>query len=314
MTQFIFGNSLKDKLNRWPVVRNTIWKIEAIVLTVLLRILSWLPVAKASSIGAYLGRALGTRIAKHQMVITNLSLAFPEKSVPEIEQLAGDVWANGGAVVAEFANIKKICRSDRLKIAVAGYIEGFNRKDRPVILVTAHFSNWEIAAAAAGRMVQPLSAPFTPPNNPYLGRMLSAHRQALGVNLLARDVSIRPLFKQIAGGHSIAFIMDQRVDSGKPVPFMGMDKMTTLVPARLGLRFNCEIVPVRAERLSPANYLITFYPPVVADDDDAGEEERALQVTTKINQLFESWIRERPQEWFCASRRWPKIRKNKSLS
>ena len=306
MTQFIIGNSIKDKLNRWPVVRNAVWKIEATVLAVILRILSWLPVARASSIGAYLGRALGSRLAKHQLVITNLRQAFPEKSAPEIEKLAVDVWGNAGAVAAEFTNIEKICQSERLKIAVAGYIEGFNRKDRPVILVTAHFSNWEIVAAAASRMVQPLSVPFTPPSNPYLARMLTAHRQALGVDLLARDASIRPLFKQIAGGHSIAFIMDQRVDSGKPVPFMGMDKMTTLVPARLGLRFNCEIVPVCARRLSPANYLITFYPPVVADDDDANEEERALQVTAKINRLFESWIRERPQEWFCAARRWPR--------
>jgi KDO2-lipid IV(A) lauroyltransferase len=31
-----------------------------------------------------------------------------------------------------------------------------------------------------------------------------------------------------------------------------------------------------------------------------------MQMTRKINALFESWIRERPQEWMCTKRRWSK--------
>ena len=31
-----------------------------------------------------------------------------------------------------------------------------------------------------------------------------------------------------------------------------------------------------------------------------------MQMTIKINALFESWIRERPQEWMCTKRRWAK--------
>ena len=31
-----------------------------------------------------------------------------------------------------------------------------------------------------------------------------------------------------------------------------------------------------------------------------------LQVTRKINARFEQWIRERPEDWFCTNRLWPK--------
>ena len=100
--------------------------------------------------------------------------------------------------------------------------------------------------------------------------------------------------------------MDQRVDSGVPIPFFGIDKHTTLVPARLALRHGYDLVPVRTERLDGARFRVTFLPPLRPDDPGADEIEQARQVTRKINALFEEWIRERPTDWWCSKRRWPK--------
>ena len=101
-------------------------------------------------------------------------------------------------------------------------------------------------------------------------------------------------------------IMDQRVDSGVPIPFFGIDKYTTLVPARLALRHGCDLVPVRTERLDGAKFRVTFYEPVRPDDPSAEEIEKARQITVKINLLFEQWILEKPEDWWCSKRRWPK--------
>ena len=38
----------------------------------------------------------------------------------------------------------------------------------------------------------------------------------------------------------------------------------------------------------------------------ADEEAQVLQMTRKVNALFESWIREHPDQWMCTKRRWPK--------
>ena len=35
-------------------------------------------------------------------------------------------------------------------------------------------------------------------------------------------------------------------------------------------------------------------------------QEQALDMTRQLNDLFESWIRKRPQDRLCTKRRWPK--------
>ena len=81
---------------------------------------------------------------------------------------------------------------------------------------------------------------------------------------------------------------------------------TNTVPARLALRFDCELVPTRAERLPGGRFRITLYPPVRPDDPNASAAAQARDMTTKLNALFEDWIRATPGEWLCLARRWPK--------
>ena len=89
------------------------------------------------------------------------------------------------------------------------------------------------------------------------------------------------------------------------MPFCAQHTTTTLLPARLALKFGCPLVPVRVERLRPAHLRVTLHDPVLPDDDLAPEAQ-ARQMTAKVNALFESWIVERPHEWQCFQNRWPR--------
>ena len=84
--------------------------------------------------------------------------------------------------------------------------------------------------------------------------------------------------------------------------------MTTLIPARLALRHDLELVPIRIQRLEGSRFRATFLEPVRADASAGGEIEQARQMMTRVNQLFEEWIRDDPGQWFCGNRRWPKDR------
>jgi KDO2-lipid IV(A) lauroyltransferase len=63
---------------------------------------------------------------------------------------------------------------------------------------------------------------------------------------------------------------------------------------------------VQIQRLEGARFRVIFHSPVTADDAAAPEDQQILQMTGKLNALFEDWIRERPHEWMCTKRRWPK--------
>lgn len=309
MAKYILGHSLRKAAKRSSLLQRALPAVDFLCIGVPLTLLRWLPADRASACGRRFLGWLGPRLAKSRVIRNNLALAFPEKSQQEIDALLPRIWGNAGAVFAEYAHLKTICGREadvRLKIEVDGEIETFADPARPAVFVTAHQANWEMAAAAVVKCGIPLAVVYSPANNPWFARRLMGWRKALGCSMLPRDESMRPMIRAISEGKSIGVVMDRRVDSGKPIPFFGMDKWTTIVPARLALRYDCPLVPVRVERLENSRFRIMFFPPVKPDKTYQDEIGQAVQMTAEINRQFEHWIRAKPQDWFCSKRLWPK--------
>ena len=88
------------------------------------------------------------------------------------------------------------------------------------------------------------------------------------------------------------------------MPFFGRPAMTAPTVALLGLRFDCDVLPVRVERLRGARFRLTIEPPLRLPDTG----NRAADVASlmaEVNATLERWIRERPEQWFWVHRRWP---------
>ena len=144
-------------------------------------------------------------------------------------------------------------------------------------------------------------------SNPGLERMIERRRDAIHVDLIPRDGSMRALIRELASGRSVGLVVDNRYDEGELVPFFGVDAPTLTTPARLALRFRCDLVPVRVERVSDgARFRVTFHEPVRPSDPTRDKAEQARDMTRQVNELFERWIRERPAQWVTAKRRWPR--------
>jgi KDO2-lipid IV(A) lauroyltransferase len=100
-------------------------------------------------------------------------------------------------------------------------------------------------------------------------------------------------------------MIDQRVDGGERQPFFGVPTPTSTTPARLALRHNGPIVPSRTTLLPDGRYQISYGEPLRSDLSRPFDAETA-RLTRTINQIFETWIRECPEQWLCTKRRWPK--------
>lgn len=308
MARFILGHRLRALGERHGVAEAVLYRLDRAFFGTLLWLIRRLPVDAASRLGALVGGALGPRFRKGRALEDNLRLAFPEKSEDEIRGIAREAWANAGAVFAEYGHLDTITFGDdgsRIAIELRGDIRTLRDPARPAVFVTAHQANWEVSAAAIARHGVPLAVVYSPPTNPLLDELLNRWRTRLGCELLARDESMRPLLQALRNGTSVGIVMDRRVDSGKDVALFGHPKPTTLVPARLALRHGFDLVPMRVERLQGARFRVTFHPPVAVP---AGDDEiaRAVRMTESVHALFEQWIRERPGDWFCSKRLWPK--------
>jgi KDO2-lipid IV(A) lauroyltransferase len=74
----------------------------------------------------------------------------------------------------------------------------------------------------------------------------------------------------------------------------------------LALKAGADFVAVRVERLGPARFRISAEGPFVPPTDAVDDQTRAEAMMTAFNQTLEGWIRERPAEWLCGQRFFPK--------
>ncbi len=309
MAKLFLANFLRKQADRSPRLLRLLWAIEAGLIATLSRLSRLLSPDCASAAGYRLLHAIGPRLDKTRQIRRNVTIAFPEKTVAEIDSLVREIWGNLGAVLAEFPHLETICGREadrRFEFTRKGNAQVFRQQDKPAVFVSAHLANWEVAAAAIVLQKVPLAVVYTPIQNPWMDKMLRSVRVSLGCELIDRVGAVRQLIRRLKAGTSVGLIVDQRVDGGEAVPFFGHDMITSVTPAQLAVRFDCELIPVQIQRLEGARFRVIFHKPVDADDKSAGDREKVLQMTRKINTLFESWIRERPQEWMCSKRRWPK--------
>ncbi len=310
MAEFIIGNPLRKVARKHALLRTLLWRVDFILIWVLVKLARLMPVDTASRFGERLGRWIGPRLKSKTAVFKeNMRQAFPELGEDELEALVNRAWGRAGRVLAEYPHLDKILQDpDRLEIEIREPVETYDNPACPCVMVSAHCSNWEINCSALAKLGIPNASLYSPPTNPLLDRFLQEHRRALNSELLPRDNSARLLMRAFKNGRSMGFVMDRRVDEGAPVKFFGRDKPSTLVPARMALKFNCALVPAQVVRREDARYRVIFHPPVRPATHCRNEDERALDMTQQLHRHFEDWIRERPEDWFCSKRLWPKVK------
>jgi KDO2-lipid IV(A) lauroyltransferase len=314
MAEFIVGDSLRKLARRKPYLQQILWRLDYALVWSLISLFRLLPIDTASRLGARVGRWIGPRMRrKHAIYRENLALAFPQLDESELDSLVLRAWGQAGRVLAEYPHLDAILKHpERLEIDIREPIATYSNPDQPCVIVTAHHNNWEVVCSAMAKLGIPNASLYSPPTNPFLDQLLARKRRALNCELIPRDNSARPLMRALRSGRTAAMVMDRRVDEGRAIRFFGRDKISTLLPAKLALKYHCELVPVQVVRIKDASYRVIFHKPLHPGDVDASEDSQAQDLVQQAHRLFEGWIRAEPEGWFCSKRLWPKSKLNQS--
>jgi KDO2-lipid IV(A) lauroyltransferase len=263
-----------------------------------------LPLDGASALGGWLARSIGPRVKTSNRARRNLRRAFPEKTDGEIEAILVQVWDNLGRVVAEFPHLPRIA-AERVEIEGGEHVAALRDDGRPGFIVSAHFGGWELTCALASRQGLPVHAIYRAANNPWVERLFRRGRGQIAAGVIPKGASgARKTLQVLNSGGHIGMLVDQKMNDGIAVPFMGRDAMTAPAIARLALKFRCPIVAGRIERIGGAHFRATLEPPVPLPD--SGDRQRdVIEVMTRLNATVERWVRSNPGQWLWLHRRWP---------
>ena len=94
-------------------------------------------------------------------------------------------------------------------------------------------------------------------------------------------------------------MIDQRVSEGILCNLFSQDALTTTIPAQLVKKFNIPVVPVYIERIKDLNFKISINNPINFSKEDTVEN-----ITLKLNQILETMILKKPEQWIWSHNRW----------
>jgi Kdo2-lipid IVA lauroyltransferase/acyltransferase len=281
--------------------------IEAAGAAVFFAAFGLLPLDWASALGGFLARHIGPRLGLTRIARRNLGRALPGLAADEVEQVIRAMWDNLGRVAAEYPHLPRIAI-----FAPGGRVEtrGLEHMDRAVaagrrmIIFSGHLANWELAALAALQYGIRVAQLYRAADNPLVDRMIARYRSDRGEFVAKGAAGARRVVALLREGAHLTLLADQKMNDGIPVPFFGRSAMTAPALAYFALRYDCDVLPARVERLGGAHFRLTVHPPLpISRSGDMHADAVALMA--RVNATLEEWIRERPQEWLWLHRRWP---------
>jgi lauroyl/myristoyl acyltransferase len=187
-------------------------------------------------------------------------------------------------------------------------IEAAMAQARGAIVVTPHFGNWDLAAAAAVRRGLPLTAVTEHFGDDALNQKVVEARQRFGMKVVSLSVSagkevLRPLHR----GEVVALVCDLPPATGRTVVVRvcGQQAIVPAGPAVLALRTGAPVVPILCRRLPDNRYRLTVQPPIEYSGNAARDGD-VQALAQAIMDRFEPDLMATPEQWYLFSPMWGK--------
>ena len=276
---------------------------EYIAIIILFSLFKLLGYRIASELGYFLGKTFGPLFRSKKIITNNLNKLDSSLTSEKIKKISQEMWGNYGRILSEYPFISNFRKGDLDKYIKIENVERLEevKKGKPVVFVSAHFSNFELMAMAIERAGINLSAIYRPLNNKMVNSIMEPlRRKYICKKQIKKGLNgVREALKYFKQGISIAIMIDQRVSEGERINFFNFPAHTTTIPAQFVKKFGCKIQPVHIERYDKINFKISFDEQITIDDnaDDTF-------ISLRLNQWLEEKIRKNPSQWIWSHDRW----------
>jgi len=245
---------------------------------------------------------------RRNVVKKNLSIAFPNLSTEEIRNLA---FKNYQSIAITFLEILNLQKKDKDYIRKYFSDKGFDsvrkkyKEGKGLILLTAHFGNWEMGAIASGiHMDEGISVLVKKQKNIYVAKWLTSFREKFGNSEITLGASIRELYKTIKNKRIVGIVGDQRGKrDGVKVNLFGKETATFPGTAAIALKTGCPVIVLLCARKADGNYE-AIIEEIPLDDIIGSDAEKIKKFNQRYMKILEKGIKKYPEQWFWMHNIW----------
>lgn len=236
---------------------------------------------------------------------SNLKRSFPEKNDREIHAIMRRFYRRLGVVLAETlwcARADNATMSKRIGIENPEIIKPYTDNGKSVLLMAAHYSNWEwLIFAASTHLDVPAVAVYKPIRNASLDRFIREMRTHPGSTLIAYKDFAREIVRRRKQVQAYALVADQTPLSKddkhwslflhqETAFFVGTDKLAKLIKA--------PVFFVSTHRVKRGYYMIRLEPLTGPSGDDN------TNIIENYVRLLERDIMRSPEDWLWVHKKW----------
>jgi len=246
---------------------------------------------------------------RHKVTKENLQTAYPDLTEKQRRAIVRDMWEHLFLMACEIAHVpRKIHETNfhrYVKFHRKPELVGYMLNQRPTVLVTGHYGNFEVAGYAAALLGFKLHSIARDLDNRYLHDFVNGFRSQKGQIIFPKSGSSGMIQKVIENNGILAVVGDQHAGpKGCWVDFMGRLASNYKSLAVLGLVGGAPLVITYARRLDkPMHFEIGVNG--VADPENLDPAIAGVRELTQwYNHRLEEVIRVDPAQYWWVHRRW----------
>lgn len=273
--------------------------------------IGWVLAQLPSGMGLAVGRRVGDVLwwllpRRRRLTLDNLARSFGREVPPgELRRLGRRSFQHVGMNLIElsryFLRPTDVMLS-RVRVEGGEHFRTAAAQGRGVLILTAHYGNWELLAAAHGLTGLPLSIVTRPLDHPLLDDLAARFRRRSGAELIIKRQAVREVLQALRRQRMVGILLDQNATrpEGVFVPFFGVPASTSKGLAVLALRTGAPVVPVFLRRDPDGRgHCMEVGAPIPPPPDG-----NVATYTATFNQVLEATIRRAPEQWLWMHARW----------
>ena len=195
--------------------------------------------------------------------------------------------------------------SGAINVEIRGkeYLMEAAAQGKGVIVLTAHFGNWEFLGRTISDIGCKLTVIARNSDGAELSSVTARIRRSGGYRVLDRNAPLTETVRVLRRGEVLGILPDQHFYDGIESTFFGVPAMTSVGTAAFSLKTGAPVVPGFCIRTGPDKYAVDFYPPL--EYSPTGDEDLDRKNYTRIiNDAIEAEIRRYPSSWLWIHDRW----------
>ena len=243
---------------------------------------------------------------RKKTIISNLKIAFPQKSENEINVLTKKYYKYLSHLVVEIIKGFTISADElnkRIKTENSEIYDKITLDKSSAIVVMGHNGNWEWVCRQAPLYIKtPICVAYKPLSNPYFDDLFNKARTEFGTLVEPMAKIGKFIIENKNKSYLIILTADQspsNPETGIWAKFFNIDTSFLSGLEKLSLKYNLPIIFHEVKMTRKGYYHCTVHPPILAADLKENQS-----ITQYYANMLEQKIMEQPEIWLWSHKRW----------